>query len=432
MLFWLRKLKRDHLMSDQFRKYFLYAAGEISLVIVGILVALQIDNWNDDRQEEATLRSYLGSIAGNMRADLVELEKLKQQRADVMLSAARAEGLLFYRTSFDVDDIFFYNKALSDVQVPRYFSADLSGYEALKSSGVLDRLQGRDIEKLLSDYIDALRWVELRESDFNDFIRAVAVEYAIAQPEDVPYFAFANPSALTPEYFEALQPVYEAQVNSTLSRTLILSPGANADLMAHYDRMLVLGKVFVRLVEAGITEFDAAARAALGQIYDPETGIGDPRLVVNGRPVFRSYFLGLASSEGVGAFDLDSLKSSGDALALQWSGGAEWASFFMMPVGADEGRFSFDYSGYDRLELELRGAVGGETMFVAIKDRDDPDDEAPPSVALTLTDEWQTYEIPLASFPPVDLDILHIPLAFVFGDAPVAFSVRNARYLPAD
>jgi hypothetical protein len=68
---------------------------------------------------------------------------------------------------------------------------------------------------------------------------------------------------------------------------------------------------------------------------------------------------------------------------------------------------------------------------VALKDHEDRDDEAPPSVDVTLGDTWQIYEIKLASFPPVDLDALHVPLSFVFerDRGPVAFSVRSARYV---
>ena len=51
MLLLLRRLKHGVFMNNEFRKYLGYAVGELLLVIVGILVALQIDNWNEDRKE---------------------------------------------------------------------------------------------------------------------------------------------------------------------------------------------------------------------------------------------------------------------------------------------------------------------------------------------------------------------------------------------
>jgi hypothetical protein len=41
-------MKRDIFNRQEFRKYALYGAGELVLIVIGILIALQIDNWNSD------------------------------------------------------------------------------------------------------------------------------------------------------------------------------------------------------------------------------------------------------------------------------------------------------------------------------------------------------------------------------------------------
>ncbi|WOJ97648.1 hypothetical protein R0137_03520 [Congregibacter brevis] len=51
-------------MKDEVRKYLSYAIGELLLVVFGIFIALQIDNWNDDRKQrmqhlEAALRCVI-------------------------------------------------------------------------------------------------------------------------------------------------------------------------------------------------------------------------------------------------------------------------------------------------------------------------------------------------------------------------------------
>ena len=62
MLSPFRRFRKVFVGSSQFRKYSLYALGEILLVMVGILLALQVNNWNEerrDRKQESTILSNL-------------------------------------------------------------------------------------------------------------------------------------------------------------------------------------------------------------------------------------------------------------------------------------------------------------------------------------------------------------------------------------
>ena len=55
--------RNEALASGRTGRYFRYVFGEVLLIVIGILIALQIDNWNNEREEEETLDSYLASIA---------------------------------------------------------------------------------------------------------------------------------------------------------------------------------------------------------------------------------------------------------------------------------------------------------------------------------------------------------------------------------
>ena len=66
--------------DNKFSKYLLYAIGEILLVVIGIVIALQIDNWNTETKEEQELKGYLSNIANNVNADLDQLNELRTYR----------------------------------------------------------------------------------------------------------------------------------------------------------------------------------------------------------------------------------------------------------------------------------------------------------------------------------------------------------------
>ena len=71
----LRKIRMSLINSDQSKKYLLYGLGEITLVVIGILIALQINNWNQDRIERNTELEILKGMQNTLRSDLIDLER---------------------------------------------------------------------------------------------------------------------------------------------------------------------------------------------------------------------------------------------------------------------------------------------------------------------------------------------------------------------
>ena len=69
MIKFFRKIRQKLLSENKFSKYLLYAIGEIILVVVGILIALQINNWNENRklkgEEIKLLQNFSSSIEGD-------------------------------------------------------------------------------------------------------------------------------------------------------------------------------------------------------------------------------------------------------------------------------------------------------------------------------------------------------------------------------
>ena len=50
MIKFFRKIRQGLVSQNKFNKYLIYAIGEIILVVIGILIALQINNWNEERK----------------------------------------------------------------------------------------------------------------------------------------------------------------------------------------------------------------------------------------------------------------------------------------------------------------------------------------------------------------------------------------------
>jgi hypothetical protein len=61
MLRFFRQIRQRLRTDNKFSKYLLYAIGEILLVVIGILIAFQVDSWNEDRKTSNTEIQYLKS-----------------------------------------------------------------------------------------------------------------------------------------------------------------------------------------------------------------------------------------------------------------------------------------------------------------------------------------------------------------------------------
>ena len=432
MLLLVRRFKHLEFMSDRFRRYFLYALGEMVLVVVGILIALQIDNWNSNRQDDARLQSHLQSIARNVGEDLAELQTLKSFRQEAVVDGWRVLDYLTAQSTFSTKDISLYSKARFEASAQEIFAANTSGYDSLKNSDVLGRLQGNDIENLLADYYDVVGRIENLEASHNSYVRSLEVPFILEYPPEAESYAFITPDSLPGERFEELQPVYHRRINSALSHALIGSTSNLSVLLRYYQRLETLGRTYVRLVSRRTMNLNAEDAAILAGMRDWVTGLADPAIVATGSPNLGSYYIGRESALGAAVFDIHSLALTDEGVRFGYNGGAAWATFWFGPYALQESRVKLDYSAFDRLILEIKSDGGGEQIAVIMKDVYDPDDEAPPSIEITLGSEWQTYEIDLADFVTPDLTVLHVPLGFLFTEDPVSFTIRDARFVKSE
>ncbi len=148
MIKFFRNIRQRMIKEDRVSKYLLYALGEIFLVVIGILIALQINNWNDLRKKSALSHNYIVSLKKDLSADLVyfntqiemdsiDLEKLKRFSArlssplvtmDTLIQIARYEFLPYTDIKNDLN---------------------LSTYNSLIASGDMDVFDERTRESLL-------------------------------------------------------------------------------------------------------------------------------------------------------------------------------------------------------------------------------------------------------------------------------------------
>jgi len=143
MLKFFRKIRQKLLAENKFSKYLIYAIGEIVLVVIGILIALQINNWNQKR----TQRLEEQSIVKNIHAEYLQnKEIIKRRIEETELCEAALRKLMNnigkdeeYLKKQNVDSLLFY---AFDPPIFRPSENTISG---LVQSGRLELLQNKEL-----------------------------------------------------------------------------------------------------------------------------------------------------------------------------------------------------------------------------------------------------------------------------------------------
>ncbi|MFC4720859.1 DUF6090 family protein [Geojedonia litorea] len=149
MIKFFRTIRQQLVMENKTSKYFKYAIGEIVLVVIGILIALQINNWNQDRIEQKETKVLLN----NLKLDIVEdIKRLKDLQNSLN---GRKEWADLILTSIDeqkVADSTMFINAMTKVGWIMEYSLMLPTYKEIVSSGKLSYIKSENLKKALASY----------------------------------------------------------------------------------------------------------------------------------------------------------------------------------------------------------------------------------------------------------------------------------------
>ena len=132
MIKFFRKIRQSLIMENKTSKYFKYAIGEIVLVVVGILIALQINNWNQERIDDKNEMKLLKELKNDLDITIADLDNTildAKQRFDSTIVVLK---YIDAQIPFEDKMIPAYNY----MNGPRWLYPRTIAYENLKSIGI--------------------------------------------------------------------------------------------------------------------------------------------------------------------------------------------------------------------------------------------------------------------------------------------------------
>ena len=150
MIKFLRKIRYDLMEKNKTGKYLKYAIGEIVLVVIGILIALSINNWNENRKNNELVKVYCQQLSDDLLIDL-EIIDYTINRLDEV-DELGMYMLNFLNNKLEVVDTLKLKHSLLLSDNAFAFSPNQLAYDDLIQSGSINLLKDKNLKKLLGGY----------------------------------------------------------------------------------------------------------------------------------------------------------------------------------------------------------------------------------------------------------------------------------------
>ena len=234
-------------------KYFKYALGEIILVVIGILIALQINNWNEEKKGKLELNQYLSSLRDNINSDLKVLDSLILRR-EVTVANCKKERLNFLDNTFNFMDTRYALYSYLDF----YFVPNTSAYEALKNSTYLGKINGIELNNFIIDYYAKTVQIAESEKSYNEFVETLEAKLAYDYDRTLLLaYLWMSPEELkaTKSTEEEILNVYK-ELHDTVAFRNIVSQASRQDhtIIKPYKEAKTIGVKIIEEIDRVITD----------------------------------------------------------------------------------------------------------------------------------------------------------------------------------
>jgi len=192
MIKFFRKIRQNLLMENKTGKYFKYAIGEIILVVIGILIALQINNWNELRKEKETVKSSLEAMKSNINDNITDLKKQKDYNTELRKRLSFALKIIAL-PQYANQPLIIYADSIGDITQVRHFFPTTITLRSMESNSHFQFIKDEILKESIYRYYDELEYFSNVTENNVLFSDKRMEEFVFDQMEISSYWPGSNP-----------------------------------------------------------------------------------------------------------------------------------------------------------------------------------------------------------------------------------------------
>ncbi|WP_047246182.1 DUF6090 family protein [Maribacter thermophilus] len=255
MIKFFRKIRQKLLSENKFSKYLIYAIGEIVLVVLGILIALYINDWNEKQKEEKSevliLKTLQKDFIENKKiySDIVDKQTFVIDNCKSLIECLERKDVQYKRDSIGV---FIYYGAFN------YYRAEpvLGSYQAMIGSGDLKILKSETLKSKLAlfsaeinqGFEDETLSMNLLNTLHNEF-RSIGTLFVDDRTRQ---FDGLSKAEVNIELQNKI--ISELYQNSNILHPLTMKTGVEINRLNLYAKMLDYSNEIMNLIESELKE----------------------------------------------------------------------------------------------------------------------------------------------------------------------------------
>ena len=179
MIKFFRKIRQNLLAENKFSKYLIYAIGEIILVVIGILIALQINNWNENKKASNSERAILIGLKSEFQNNLITIDSTIQANKNVSQACALLTQII--RSNELEEKTKIVDSLILRMLLVSSFDANTGVTDEILNSGKLELIKSKIIRDRITGWTGKLNDieedVEFRFVNYNESLIPFLTEY---------------------------------------------------------------------------------------------------------------------------------------------------------------------------------------------------------------------------------------------------------------